>query len=181
LLSFVVVLTTTAWGYNISDVTVSPSSPTTSTPVKVTVTGSAPATNYHLAYSTLSHLGDLYLLDIYWTSGTGIGGTVMVPYTHEKALGTLAAGKHTVSVRSFCDGLVRDTRSVSFTVAGGPVVNPPGWPNLFWNHWWWTGSNGSMTWIQVQAFIFGSGDISIDFSLSSSGSVELPVFPLWLN
>jgi hypothetical protein len=150
LLSLVLAFSTTAWGYHISDVTVSPLNPTTQTPVTITVTGNAPATNYHLDHSNLWQLGAMFFLDIYWTS-TDNGGMVLVPYTHQKSLGTLAAGKYLVCVRSFCDGLVRESKNVSFTVTR-VIVNPPTWPGLFWYSLFWTSSNGSSftSTIQIQ-------------------------------
>ena len=167
LLSLVLVSSTTAWGYYISEVTVSPPNPTTSTPVTVKVTGPAPATNYQLDHSTVWQLGGMYFLDMYWTS-TGVGGMALVPYTHEESLGTLAEGSYILSVRSFCDGLVRDRRSVSFKVSKAIVINPPVWPGVFWHSWWWAGSSGLMSSIQVQAWILGPGEISFDFSVTNS-------------
>lgn len=168
LLSLVLVSSTTAWGYYISEVTVSPPNPTTLTPVTVKVTGNAPATNYHLDHSTSWQLGTMYFLDMYWTSGTGIGGMALVPYTHEESLGTLAEGSYILYVRSFCDGLMRDSKSVSFKVTKAIVIGPPVWPGVFWNSWWWVGSNGFMSSIQVQAWILGPGEISFDFSVTNS-------------
>jgi len=140
LLSLVLAFSTTAWGYHISDVTISPLNPTTQTPVTVTVTGNAPATNYTLDHSNLWQLGSMLFLDIYWTSADN-GGMVLVPYTHEKSLGTLAEGNYTVWVRSFCDGLIRENKQVSFTVTKA-IVNPPTGPGVFWFSWHWTSVNG---------------------------------------
>jgi hypothetical protein len=141
LLSLVLAFSTTTWGYHISGVTVTPLNPTTQTPVTVTVTGNAPATNYHLDHSDLWQLGAMVFLDIYWTSADN-GGMVLVPYTHQKSLGTLAEGKYMVWVRSFCDGVMRESKNVSFTVTK-VIVNPPTWPGLFWFSLFWTNSNGS--------------------------------------
>jgi len=167
LLSLVLVFSTTTWGYYISNVTVSPSNPTTLTPVTITVAGNAPATNYHLDSVNRWQLGNIIFLDVYWSSA-GMGGTVLVPYTHDESLGTLTAGNYTVYVRSFHNGLVRENKSVSFSVSR--VTDPSGWPGIFWHYWWWPGTNGSTGFIQMQTIIISSGQISFEFSFSNSAS-----------
>ena len=97
-----------------------------------------------------------------------MGGTVLVPYTHDESLGTLTAGNYTVYVRSFHNGLVRENKSVSFSVSR--VTDPSGWPGIFWHYWWWPGTNGSTGFIQMQTIIISSGQISFEFSFSNSAS-----------
>jgi hypothetical protein len=163
-LLLVLVFSTTAWGYYISNVTVSPLNPTTETPVTVTVTGNAPATNYHLDSVNRWQLGNFIFIDMYWTS-TDIGATVMVPYTHDESLGTLAAGHYTVYVRSFYDSLVRESKSVSFSVS--KATDASTWPGFFWHYWWWPGTGGSWGFIQTQIIVIGNTEISFEFSFSN--------------
>jgi hypothetical protein len=172
LLSLVLAFSTTTWGYNISDVTISPWSPTTTTPVSVTVTGNAPATNYYLDQANLWQLGNMFFLDMSWTRA-GIGGMALVPYTHEESLGTLAEGKYVVYVRSFCDSLMRDSKSVSFTVSKATGIDPSLWPGLFWYSSWWIGLNGSTSLIQIHALIWGPSEVSLDLSLTHPVSLGL--------
>ena len=160
-LLLVLALSTTAWGYYISNVTVSPWNPTTQTPVTVTVMGNAPATNYHLDNVTRWQLGNFIFLDMCWSS-TGVGATVMVPYTHDESLGTLPAGHYTVYVRSYYNGLIRQTESVSFSVSKVPDAST--WPGFFWFYFWsWPGAGGS----QTQIIIINGSQISFDFSFSN--------------
>jgi len=159
-LALVLVFSTTAWGYYISDVTVSPTNPTTQTPVTVTVTGNAPATNYHLDHVDRSQIGNFIFLDMYWTS-TDNGGMVLVPYTHDESLGTLAAGRYTVYVRSYYNSLIRQTESVSFSVSKVPDTSTG--LGFFWFYFWsWPGAGGSQT--QTQIIIINGSQISFDFS-----------------
>jgi hypothetical protein len=165
-LLIVLAFSTSTWGYYISSVTVSPASPTTTTPVKVTVTGNAPATNYHLDHADLSRIANMFFLDMYWDS-TGMGGMALTPYTHEESLGTLTAGQYVVYVRSFYDGLMRQSKSVSFKVT--KAANQSVWPGIFWYYWLWPGTNGFMSSVQMQSIIISDGQISFDFSFSTSG------------
>jgi hypothetical protein len=158
-LALVLVLSTTTWGYYISNVTVSPSNPTTQTPVTVTVTGNAPATNYHLDSVNRWQLGNFIFLDMYWSS-TDNGGMALVPYTHDESLGTLAAGNYTVYVRSFYNSLVRESKSVSFSVS--KATSGSGWPGFFW-FFWSSGTSGS----QTQIITINNGQISFEFSFSN--------------
>jgi len=165
-LSIVLALSTSAWGYYISSVTVSPAGPTTATPVKVTVTGNAPATNYQLDHTNLWRLGNMFFLDMYWDS-TGMGGMALTPYTHEESLGTLTEGQYVAYVRSFYDGLMRQSKSVSFKVT--KAINPPTWPGIFWYYWLWPGANGFVSVFQMQSIIIWDGQISFDFSFPTPG------------
>ena len=170
LLPLVLVFAATAWGYHISDVTISPTSPTTATPVKVTVTGYAPATNCPFDHATLWTLGTMYFLDLYWTSSAGIGSMALVPYSHDESIGLLPVGKYVVYVRTFCDGLLEESKSVSFTVSQALSLNWPTLPSLFGNSWWWPNMNSPtvITAAQVQTLALSPGQISIDVILKSS-------------
>jgi len=152
---------TTTWAYYISDVTISPANPTTQTPVTVTVAGEAPATNYTLDHVNQWQMGNFIFIDMYWTS-TDVGATVMVPYTHDESLGTLAAGHYTVYVRSYYSGLVRQTESASFSVSKVPDTSTG--LGFFWFYFWsWPGAGGS----QTQIIMINGNQISFDFSFSN--------------
>ncbi|MBN1507518.1 MAG: hypothetical protein JW955_11770 [Sedimentisphaerales bacterium] len=165
-LPIVLAFSTSAWGYYISSVTVSPDSPTTATPVTVTVTGNAPATNYTLDHADVSRMANMLFLDMYWTS-TGMGGTMLVPYTHQESLGTLTEGRYVVCVRSFYDGLIRKNKSVSFKVT--KATDLPVWPGIFWYYWLWPGTTGFVSSIQMQSVIISIGQTSFDFTFSTAG------------
>jgi hypothetical protein len=133
-----VTTTTTASGYYISDVTVTPGSPTTADAVTVTVCGNAPATNYALDHTDVRMFAKMIFLDMYWVS-PGAGAMVLVPYSEDISLGALAEGRYTVYVRSYDAGLMRQNETACFTVAGCSEPDP--WPDWSWS--WSSPTGGS--------------------------------------
>lgn len=169
--SLALILGATAWGYNISDVTISPAAPTTQSPVTVTVTGEAPSTNYHLDHADKQQIGNIIFLNLYWSS-TDNGGMVMVPYTHDESLGTLAAGRYTVYVRGYDNGLVRANDSVSFSVTRAATSGSvwPGFFLFFWSSWPGMGTSASGT--QSQIITINNGQISFEFSFTNQADPD---------
>jgi hypothetical protein len=109
-------ISTVAWGYRITDVSVAPVNPGPSDEVSVTVSGWKPASNYGLERADVRIVGSFVMLDMYWHS-EGLGAQVVTPYTETQCLGKLNPGTYTVSVKSWLNGRFGETKSVSFAVS----------------------------------------------------------------
>ncbi len=141
---FLLEITTVAWGYRITDVSIAPVSPGPSDEVSVTVSGWKPASNYSLDRADVRIVGSFVMLDMYWHS-EGLGAQVVTPYAETRCLGKLNPGAYTVSVKSWLNGRFGETKSTSFTVSaatgdGGDDRDVRGWLCRLWFHqcWpWW--------------------------------------------
>jgi len=136
---------TVAWGYHITEVSVTPADPSPSDDVTVTVSGWKPASNYGCDDVGVRIVGSFIMLDMYWHS-EGLGAQVITPYDETRCVGKLNSGTYSVSVRSWLNGRFGETKSKSFTVSaatGGGGDDCDGCDCLchFWfrPYWpWWS-------------------------------------------
>jgi hypothetical protein len=136
-------ITTVAWGYRITDVSVTPANPGPSDDVSVTVSGWKPASNYGFDHADVRIVGSFIMLDMYWHS-EGFGAQVVTPYAETRCLGKLNPGAYTISVRSWLNGRFGETKSKSFTVSAantdGEGNHDGDWLHQYWfrPYWpWW--------------------------------------------
>jgi len=106
------------------EIRVTPSSPTASSEVLVTVSGMTPATNYQIYDTDLRIDGADIWLDLYWQA-PGMGGQAFWPYEHRESLGTFSPGTYTVHVTN--KGARSDSGTATFAVlevADAPEIVP---------------------------------------------------------
>jgi len=84
-------------GSSISEIRITPSIPTASSEVSVTVCGWKPASNYGVYDTALRIEGSDLWLDLYWHA-SGIGLQVVMQYEHTESLGTLDPGMYVLHV-----------------------------------------------------------------------------------
>lgn len=107
----------------ISEVRVTPSMPSASSDVSVTVSGWKPASNYAIYDTDLRIEGFVIRLDLDWHA-SGIGLQVVMQYEHTESLGTLDPGIYTVYVTN--QGAMSGCATATFIVSGAPNDSQPG-------------------------------------------------------
>ena len=115
-----------AWP-GISEVRVSPTTPTTASVVWITVCGWKPGADCQVYGRNVRVDGTVIWIDLYWTT-LGMGGGAFTEYEYPVLVGMLDPGTYTVNATNH--GALEGNGTTTFTVSAVSSLEPPGWLDL---------------------------------------------------